>query len=260
VTKALRRVAVFAALALFAGCGSSPIKTAEDYAAQDEWMKAVIEYRRALAAQPNDVEIRSRLKQTELKAADFYYQRGMLLLLEHRNLDGAIVQFQQGLAAMPDHSKLQQAMGEVLARKEAVASYAEGVSLREAGRPEDARRQFQKALEAFPDHKDARAALDGIRKDQDEKLAEGITLTSKAPITLNFRQTDLKQAFEFLARSFGVNVIFDEAVKSVPVTLFAKDVTFDQGLNLLTTTSKSFYKRIGANTILVAPDSKEKRG
>lgn len=260
MTKALRRVAVFAALALFAGCGSSPIKTAEDYAAQDEWMKAVIEYRRALAAQPNDVEIRSRLKQTELKAADFYYQRGMLLLLEHRNLDGAIVQFQQGLAAMPDHSKLQQAMGEVLARKEAVASYAEGVSLREAGRPEDARRQFQKALEAFPDHKDARAALDGIRKDQDEKLAEGITLTSKAPITLNFRQTDLKQAFEFLARSFGVNVIFDEAVKSVPVTLFAKDVTFDQGLNLLTTTSKSFYKRIGANTILVAPDSKEKRG
>ena len=247
-------------LALAAGCSSSPIKQAEDYAAQDEWMKAVIEYRKALAAQPNDVEYRSRLKQTELKAADFYYQRGMLLLLEHRNLDGAIVQFQQGLAAMPDHSKLQQAMGEVLARKEAVASYAEGVSLRDAGRPEDARRQFQKALEAYPDHKDARSALDGLRKDQDEKLAEGITLSSKAPITLNFRQTDLKQAFEFLARSFGVNVIFDEAVKSVPVTLFAKDVTFDQGLNLLTTTSKSFYKRIGANTILVAPDSKEKRG
>ena len=254
------RLRYWVVLALLVGCGSSPIKTAEDYAAQDEWMKAVLEYRKALAAQPNDVEIRSRLKQTELKAADFYYQRGMLLLLEHRNLDGAIVQFQQGLAAMPDHAKLQQAMGEVLARKEAAASYAEGVSLRDAGRPEDARRQFQKALEAFPDHKDARSALDGLRKDQNEKLAEGITLTSKAPITLNFRQTDLKQAFEFLAKAFGVNVIFDEAVKSVPVTLFAKDVTFDQGLNLLTTTSKSFYKRIGANTILVAPDSKEKRG
>ena len=44
------------------------------------------------------------------------------------------------------------------------------------------------------------------------------------------------------------------------MTLFAKDVTFEQGLSLLLTTSRTFYKKIGANTILVAPDSKEKRG
>ena len=55
-------------------------------------------------------------------------------------------------------------------------------------------------------------------------------------------------------------MIFDESVKSVPVTLFAEDVTFEQGLSLLLTTSRTFYKKIGANTILVAPDSKEKRG
>ncbi len=77
---------------------------------------------------------------------------------------------------------------------------------------------------------------------------------------VNSRKPSRKQAFEFLARSFGVNVIFDEAVKSVPLTLFAKDVTFEQGLSLLLTTSKTFYKKIGANTILVSPDSKEKRG
>jgi general secretion pathway protein D len=70
----------------------------------------------------------------------------------------------------------------------------------------------------------------------------------------------MKQAFEFLAKSFGINVIFDEGIKSVPVTLFGKDVTFDQGLNLLLATSKVFYKRIGPNTILIAPDTKEKRG
>jgi len=246
-------------VALLAGCAASTVKQAEDYAAQDEWLKAVLEYRKALAAQPNDVEYRSRLKQTELKAADFYYQRG-IQMLEQANLDAAIVQFQQGLAAVPDHSKLQQAMVEVLARKEAANLYLEAINLREAGRLEDARRQFQKTLEAWPDHKDAKLALAELNKDQDEKASEGVALTSKAPITLNFRQTDLKQAFEFLARAFGVNVIFDEGVKSVPVTLFAKDVTFEQGLNLLLTTSKSFYKKIGANTILVAPDSKEKRG
>src|SRR6185503_12647388 len=89
---------------------------------------------------------------------------------------------------------------------------------------------------------------------------EGLALGSTSPVTLNFRQTDLKQAFEFLAKSFGVNVMFDESVKSAPGTLFARDVTFDQGLKLLLATTKMFYKRIGPNTILLAPDTKDKRG
>jgi general secretion pathway protein D len=248
-----------ALLVLVAACVSSSFQRAEEYAAQDEWLKAVIEYRKALAARPDDAEYLSKLRRTELKAADYYYQKGQLQL-EKGNLEEAIAQFQQGLAAMPDHGKLQQAMTSAIARNEAANLYQEGLNLRQAGKTDDARRAFQKALEAYPDHKDASAALAELRKEDQDKASEGLALTSKAPITLNFRQTDLKQAFEFLAKSFGINVIFDESVKSVPVTLFAKDVTFEQGLSLLLTTSKTFYKKIGANTILVAPDSKEKRG
>ncbi len=255
-----RRLTLLTLLTLLVACAPSPVKRAEDYAAQDEWMKAVVEYRKALAEKPNDVEYRSRLRQTELKAADFYYQRGQRLLLDQGNVDAAIVQYQQGLAAMPEHSKLQQAMNEAIARKEAASLYQEGVTLRDAGRLDDARRQFERAVQAYPEHKEAAAALAEFKKEDQEKLSEGLALASKAPITLNFRQTDLRQAFEFLAKSFGVNVIFDEGVRSVPLTLFAKDVTFEQGLNLLLTTSKTFFKKIGANTILVAPDSKEKRG
>jgi len=254
----LSRLFMLSVCVLLVSC-ASPIKRADELIAEEEWMKAVIEYRKAYAAHPQDVEYKSRLKQTELRAADFYYQRGVRLL-EQGNLDGATVQFQQGLAAMPDHGKLQQAMTDVIARKEAASLYQEAVKLREAGKVEEARRQFQKTLIAYPDHKDAVAALAELKKKDEEKLSEGFALTSKAPITLNFRQTDLKQAFEFLARSFGINVMFDEGIKSMPITLFAKDVTFEQGLNLLLTTTKSFYKKIGPNTALIAPDSKEKRG
>jgi len=255
----LVRLFVLAVFGLLVACADSPIKRAEELAAQDEWLKAVLEYRKATANNPGDVEFRSRLKQSELKAADFYYQGGQRLL-EQGNLDAAIVQYQQGLASMPDHGKLQQAMNEAIARKEAGSTYREAVNLLEAGMAEDAGRKFQRTLEIYPEHKEAAAALAELKKQYQEKISEGLALTSKAPITLNFRQTDLKQAFEFLAKSFGVNVIFDESVKSVPVMLFAKDVTFEQGLTLLLTTSKTFFKKIGPNTILVAPDSKEKRG
>lgn len=249
---------ILSALILLAAC-TSVVKRAEDYAAQDQWMKAVVEYRKALADDPRNVEFRLRLKQTELKAADFYYQRGVRLI-DQGNIDAAMVQFQTGLAAMPEHNKLQQAMADAVARKEAGSLYEEALTFKDAGKLADARHKLQEALDVYPFYKEAAALLAQLKEQEQKKQTEGLALASKAPITLNFRQTDLKQAFEFLAKSFGVNIIFDEDVKSVPVTLFAKDVTFDQGLSLLLTTTRMFYKKIGANTILLAPDTKEKRG
>ncbi len=256
----LRELGAVVAMALLvAGCAGT-VERAEEYAADGEWTKAVIEYRKAHAKRPRNVEYKSRLKQTELQAAEFYYHQGMGRVALG-DLDGAIVQFQQGLTAMPEHGKLQQAMADAMARKEAQVQYGEGRLLAEAGKKAEASAKFRQALEIYPRHKDAASALAQLRKDQrDGAEEEGVVLNSSAPITLNFRQSDLRQAFEFLGKSFGVNVIFDETVRNTPVTLFAKDVPFDQGLNLLLSVTNTFYKKVGPNTILIAPDSKEKRG
>src|SRR5262245_23740450 len=112
-----RRLGMVTLLALLAACASSAVKRADDFAAQDEWLRAVLEYRKALSDAPGDIEYRSRLRQTELKAADYYYQRGARLL-EQGALDESIIQFQQGLAALPDHRKMQQAMVHATGRKE----------------------------------------------------------------------------------------------------------------------------------------------
>jgi general secretion pathway protein D len=251
--------AVLGVALLVSGCAGT-VERAEEYAADGEWTKAVIEYRKAHAKRPRNVEYKSRLKQTELQAAEFYYHQGMSRVALG-DIDGAIGQFQQGLTAMPEHGKLQQAMADALASKEAQVQYAEGRLLAEAGKKAEAAAKFRQALEIYPGHKEAASALAQLRKDQkDGEKEEGVVLNSRAPITLNFRQSDLRQAFEFLGKSFGVNVIFDETVRSTPVTLFAKDVPFDQGLNLLLSVTNTFYKKVGPNTILIAPDNKEKRG
>jgi general secretion pathway protein D len=247
------------AATLLAAC-AGPVERADDFIAQDEWMKAVLEYRKAVSKDRSEIEYRSRLRQTEQKAADFYYQRG-LEQLGQDNVDGAIVQFQQGLTAMPDHGKLSQVMNQALLRKEAQSLYEEALREMEAGKPEEAKRLLRRALEAYSEHKRAAELLARNEKETlDEEAADRLVLTSRAPVTLNFRQTDLRAAFEFVAKSFGVDIIFDEGVKSVPITLFAKDVTFEQAISLMLTTTKTFYKKVGPNTILLAPDSKEKRG
>jgi general secretion pathway protein D len=249
---------VFLLAAWLSGCAGT-VERAEDYGGQGEWMKAVLEYRKALARDPRDIELRSRLKQTELKAADYYYQQGMQFF-EQDNLDRAILEFQQGLMAMSDHPKLQQAMAQAVARKEAGTLVLEARQQLAAGRKPEAIQILKRALNAYADDKEANRLLTSLEKQAEAENADRFALSSRAPITLNFQQTDLRTGFEFIAKSFGVDVIFDDGIKSAPVTLFAKDVTFEQALDLMLVTTKTFYKKIGPNTILVAPDTKEKRG
>lgn len=224
-----------------------------------EWLKAVIEYRKAYAKNPEDIDLRSRLIQTEFRAADFYYQQG-IKMLELGNVDGAIVRFQQGLVSKSTHAKLSQAMSNVLARKEASSLYNEALQIQKAGKKRQALVLFRKVIQVYPGHKGAQRALVKIKARNNAKQRKGLALSSKAPVSLNFHKTELKSAIEFITKSFGVNVIFDESVKNIPVTLFAKNVTFKQALNLISTTSKTFYRQVGRNTIIVAPDTKEKHG
>ena len=258
---ALRHIAAMVIVGgVLGACATSPVQVADNYIAQEEWMKAVLAYRKAAADNATDIEFKSRLKQTELKAADFYYQRGAVLL-EQDNFDGAVIQFQQGLAAMPDHGKLLQAMRGVLTRKEANSLYAEALRALDASQPDEGRRLLKRAIEIYPEFKLAAEMLARIDRQAVEEEGEGrLKVASHSPITLNFRQTDLRTSFEFIAKSFGIDVIFDDGVKTMPVTLFAKDVAFEEALNLILATTKTFYKKVGPNTILIAPDSKEKRG
>lgn len=240
-------------------CGSVTLK-GDTHVLNNEWSKAVIEYRAALKSYPENIELKSKLKQTELRAAEFYYQKGVKLL-EQDNLDAAIVEFQQGLIAMPDGDKLKQVMKIALSRKESKDLYQEALRNHELNKHRDAIQLLKRALRIYPENKQARLVLEKISKEKKKSdNNEALALNSKDPITLNFRQTELKTAFGFITKSFGVNVIFDDAIQSVPVTLYAKNVTFEQALNLMLRTTQTFYKKIGRNTILVAPDTQAKHG
>ncbi|MBI2779606.1 MAG: hypothetical protein HYX62_07485 [Gammaproteobacteria bacterium] len=249
------------ALCLLVAACAGPIRKAEIYEDKQEWISAVIEYRKAYNDDPRNVEYKARLKHAEFKAADYYYRQGMLLL-EREKIDESIVQFQQGLTAMPGDERLMQAMNKALAKREANNLYQEGVLINGAGNVGEAKRIFQRAINVYPDHKAALEALANIEnKTPEERDGEKFSLTSTSPISLNFRQTDMRSVFEFVAKSFGINIIFDEGIKTIsPVTVFAKDVSFEQALALINVATKTFYKKISKNTIIVVPDSKDKRG
>jgi general secretion pathway protein D len=254
----IRMLSTIVAVLTIAAC-SSHLTRGDNYAQQNAWGDALREYQEAQRKDPGNIEITSKLKQTEIKAADYYYHKGMLAQSKGDN-ENAMEQFQLGLIAMPANDKLAKALQDVINRKEANSLYKESLGLLDAGRRNEAKVTLLKALELYPDYRDAVSKLSEIQQIEQVQDEQQLALSSSRPITLNFKETDIRDAYEFLTKSFGVNVIFDDSVKNTPVTLYANDVTFTQGLSLLLATSKTFYRKIGPNTILVAMDSKDKRG
>jgi len=250
------RVGLFLSLLVLGGCAGIP--KPENYASKDQWMKAVKEYRREYSEHPADYTIQMKLEEAELNAAEAFYDDGMSLK-EQGDLDDAIYQFKEGLSAMPDNEKIADALKDALKEKEANTFYDQAVDLDKAGKEDDARNLLKQVLEANPNHEGARALLDKIEAENAEKPG-GLAFSSREPVSLRFNHTSLKAAFDFIGKSFGINVIYDESLKDADITLSAENVTFEQALDLILHTTKTFYKQIGPNTILVADDSKEKHG
>lgn len=253
-----KRLLIIVAAGLLASCAGSPFKQAESYMAEGKWLGAVLEYRKQLKAHPGDVEFISRLRQAELKAAEYYYHKGDKLR-DQGDLDAAIAAFQQGLIAMSDHAKLQTAMRNALALREARRLYTDALRNIEIDRRGDALSLLRKALEVFPSYAEAAQKIKQIEAEDAQAAKDTLLLGSHEPIALRFNETPARRAFEHIAAAFNINLLFDDEVQDSPVTLRAERVTFAQALELMLSASKTFYRQIGPNTLLIAPDTPEKR-
>jgi general secretion pathway protein D len=250
---------IVAAAAFMAGCASTQVKRAENFAAQKDWGKAVSAYRTAQDDAPNDIAIRSALKRAELEAAEYYYQRGVAAA--HRgDREQAQAEYEQGLLAMPDHAKLQTALLQMASDREAERLLAEAGRYAEVSDWPRADQLLQKAQALRPGDGIIAARLEMIKTGAARGSKEEFALSSTRPVTLNFKNAGIKPAFEFMAKSFGINVIFDEDIREKEITLFAQDLPFRQALDLMLATTQTFYKKVGPATMIIAPDTRDKRG
>ena len=246
-------------IASLAGCeGARAFNRGERYADRSEWDLAVREYRKAASENPHSIEYRSALLRAEENAANSHYKRARSFLLEGK-VEESIVELQQALYLNPGNAAVQSALKSALGVKRADEHYRSALTLDELGRLNDAISELSRAVELDPDNI---KYTDSLKKLQARKVEaepdESLTLTSEKPITLQFKNTDIKSVFDFLAKASGVNIIFDEDVKPKMVTVFAKDVSFPQALHLILSTHKLSMKKMNANTINIFPKSKEK--
>ena len=81
----------------------------------------------------------------------------------------------------------------------------------------------------------------------------------KKPVTLQFRDANLKMVFEALSRVSGINVLLDKDVKpDIKTSIFVKDVSVEDTIDLILMQSQLEKKVISDNTLFIYPNTPAK--
>src|SRR6185295_17518128 len=246
---------VFALVWVLAACTLPEARTAKQFEKQGNWDAAVASYRAALRKQPFDEDLRAAMEIVRGKASQQHYEQGQAALKENR-LGEALQEFNLALSLDATRGEYQSAAAEILRLKEAREKLQNGDKLRNVGRLDEALQAYEQAVQLDPTLKPALDAITGITH---EKKAEKVLGTSVQPITLRFQNARLKEVFEILARAGGINVVFDKEFRDEPVSIFIKDTPFSDAMSMILNTNNLFSRRIGPDTVLIIPNTKQKQ-
>jgi len=185
----------------------------------------------------------------------------------NKNYDEAIKYYEQALIENPKESVYRLAL--LRAKTSAGLFYAEKArKLMSEGKKEEAVAEYKKALsydqtnrQVFEEYRVAA----GIKPPPEEKPKEILVeqpVKLKYPLEklkLKFTEASLRAIFQALGKFSGINFLFDEQFRDLPVSIDLTDQTVEQALNSLCLSGRAFYRVIDEHTVIIAPDNPTKR-
>lgn len=215
---------------LFSCSNKQHFDLAEQALQSKNWDVAVYEYSQALLKSPNDTEIKTKLRMVKVLASRSHYEEAKRLL-ELNKMADAVAELELALQLDPENEEASDEMARVkeLIEHPSTASKSEAPTIR--------------PLSELPS----------------VALQPEFTPKSDIPIELKFKDTSLKEVVQTLGQLGDVNVLFDKDFKDLPVSFDFVNTTFLQALDTVLTSTHNFYKLIGKNTIVIAPDTPQKR-
>jgi len=266
---AIRRLAFPVILgSLVAGCLYFPIERGEELGQEGRWEEAVRAFQEAVRKDPRNTAARLGLARAMLEAADQLVQQGQELERAER-LSDAGGAYRRALTYNGEHQGALaglERLGRAAAIKEKLTRARERIA---QGEWRAAQAEVQAALRLDPENPPAKALKQEIalklateaapsKLDTDpERLAQQLFATK--PVTLRFRDTDIKEVLEVFSRTAGVNIFTDESLQPKRITTFFQNLPLREAFNLILTSNRLFAKKVAENTVIVVPDNPGKR-
>ena len=197
-------------------------------------------------------------------------------MIEQGRLEEGLSQIEKGLALEPGNNEYRMLVirqrevqiGNLLARADA---------LRSTDKLDEAAALYRRVIGLDAGNQRARSGLDSIESLRRQQLravrrpageppdaaeAEPPTLKPglRKPVTLDFRDANLKSVFEALSRTTGINFVFDREVRpDIKVTLTVANISIEDVIDVLTLTNQLERKTLNDNTVLIYPNTPAKQ-
>ena len=195
-----------------------------------DWDTALVNFEKAVQSHPDNALYVLHERQARIEASLMHLKNGRRLMAEGRR-DEAMGEFQKASSIDPSNQAAAQELGHLLAQQ-AVAKRAREKVLQQAlkGR-EEATVTSPVQLQPFPA----------------ERLA-------------HFRITaDSRKVYETLGKLAGINVAFTSDFQPRPVSIDLSNIDVEDALKVVAFQTKTFWRPITPNTILVVVDTPNNR-
>ncbi len=244
---------------IISACSTKSYNLAEKMMDEGKYDEAITYYQKALSESPKNFEYKMKLIRAKELSAQTHFKKGVKFL-EEGNYTEAEKEFQLTLVLDPNYKNALNYLQEVKRKKDAIESLKKAREFLALNKFKEAYESAQKAYALDPTSSEAKELFDQLSiKDQKSRFEYELSFDSSKPVTLKFKDANIKDVFEVLSKLSGINFVFDDAVRDTKVTIFIEDATFVQALELLLFSNKLAVKIVNPKNVIVYPDNKQKR-
>ncbi|MDF2444862.1 MAG: hypothetical protein K0S46_98 [Moraxellaceae bacterium] len=194
------------------------------------------------------------------KATQELLQQAQLARLQGNN-EGALAAYQSVLQFDPQHAESRYGLELIARDQKAVQLLSQARAALEKRDRGGAMQVLEEILLLNPQQGEARRLRQEIDLERNrELLAEpALKSTLVKPVSLEFRNASIQAVFEVLSQSSGISFIFDKDVRTdLKTTIFAKDTTVEDALNLILRTNQLSQRVLNDATLLIYPSTADK--
>jgi general secretion pathway protein D len=245
--------------AALAGCGAQYIRdTAQTQLNAGQYEQALKTYDTGLASHPDSVVLRAG--QVTAKSAVFAQLMTRATAARAAGNDAVAADaLRRAVAIDPNDARATAMLLDLERDTRRKAVLASAKDLQAQGMYERATLVIEEALKDSPRDPDLVAFQRRQELAAREAQLSNGHLAETRPVSLDFRDANLRMVLDVLTRNSGINFILDKDVRpDVRTTVFLRQTRLEDALELLTATNQLAYKVLDSATVLVYPRTPDK--
>jgi general secretion pathway protein D len=256
------KTALLFIVTMLAACASGQLQHEEGLALLDEGKteEGLAKLQEAVKADPGNVTYRASYARNREQAMNRVLVAGNNERIAGHQ-DSAQAAYQWVLKIDPNNARARDGLAALEMDKRHGRTIADAKELVRKGDLDGARDALRPVFMENPEQAEALALQRKIDELVAKEQSAGPSLMAKfkKPVTLEFRDANVKMVFEALSRTSGINVLLDKDVKpDLKTSIFVKDATVEDTIDLILLQNQLEKKVLNDNTVFIYPNTPEK--